>query len=46
MPIDNCMYTHCFVDSNYDGDTETRRSQTGIVLLCKKTAIMMVQKEA
>ena len=28
------MSTHCFVDANHAGDSETRRSQTGILLFC------------
>ena len=27
----NFMLTHCFVDANHSGDTETRKSQTGIL---------------
>jgi hypothetical protein len=30
----NCMMTNCFVNANHAGNTETRRSQTGILLFC------------
>jgi hypothetical protein len=32
----NVMTTHCFVDANHAGDTETRRSQTGMLLFCNR----------
>jgi hypothetical protein len=36
LPGGNGMSTHCFVDANHAGDTETRRSQTGVLLFCNK----------
>jgi hypothetical protein len=33
-PRGKSMSTHCFVDANHAGDTETRRSQIGILLFC------------
>jgi hypothetical protein len=35
-PRGKSMSAHCFVDANHAGDTETRRSQTGILLFCNK----------
>jgi hypothetical protein len=35
---------HCFVDANHAGDTETRRSQTGILLFCNKAPIIWFSK--
>jgi hypothetical protein len=35
-PRGNCTTTCCFVDANHAGDTETRRSQTGILLFCDR----------
>jgi hypothetical protein len=34
LPRGDCLSTHCFVDANHAGETETRRSQTGILLFC------------
>ena len=46
MPVarGNFMSAHCFVDTNHDGDTETRRSQTGIVLFCNSAPIFWFRK--
>jgi hypothetical protein len=38
------MSTHCFVDANHAGDTETRRSQTGILLFCNKAPVIWHSK--
>ena len=38
------MSTHCFVNANHAGDTETRRSQTGILLFCSKALTMWFSK--
>ncbi len=38
------MSTHCFVDANHAGNTETRRSQTGILLFCNKAPVMWFSK--
>jgi hypothetical protein len=38
------MMTHCFVDANHAGDTETRQSQTGILLFCNKAPIIWFSK--
>ena len=38
------MSTHCFVDANHAGDTETRRSQTGILLFCNRAPIIWYSK--
>jgi hypothetical protein len=38
------MTTHCFVDANHAGDTETRRSQTGILLFCNRAPIIWFSK--
>ena len=40
----NCMSTHCFVDANHAGDTETRRSQTGILLFCNRAPVIWFSK--
>jgi hypothetical protein len=40
----NCMSTHCFVDANHAGDTETRRSQTGILLFCNSAPTIWFSK--
>ena len=40
----NVMSTHCFVDANHAGDTETRRSQTGILLFCNRAPIIWFSK--
>jgi hypothetical protein len=46
MPTDrgNLMSTHCFVDANHAGDTETRRSQTGILLFCNRAPTIWFSK--
>ena len=36
----NFMWTHFFVDANHSGNTETRSSQTGILLFCNSTPII------
>ena len=38
------MFTHCFVDDNHAGDTETRKSQTGILLFCNSEPIIWFSK--
>jgi hypothetical protein len=43
-PRGNPMSTHCFVDANHAGDTETRRSQTGILLFCNKAPTIWFSK--
>jgi hypothetical protein len=43
-PRGKCMTTHCFVDANHAGDTETRRSQTGILLFCNRAPIIWFSK--
>jgi hypothetical protein len=43
-PRGNSMTTHCFVDANHAGDTETRRSQTGILLFCNRAPIIWFSK--
>ena len=40
----NLMSTHCFVDANHAGDTETRRSQTGILLFCNRAPTIWFSK--
>ena len=42
MPVarGNFMSPHCFVDANHAGDTETRRSQIGILLFCNSAPII------
>ena len=46
MPVarGNFMSTHCFVDANHTGDTETRRFQTGILLFCNNAPIIWFSK--
>ena len=46
MPVAriNFMLTHCFVDANNVGDTETRRSQTVIILFCNIEPIIWFNK--
>jgi hypothetical protein len=43
-PRGKSMSTHCFVDANHARDTETRRSQTGILLFCNKAPPMWFSK--
>jgi hypothetical protein len=43
-PRGNSMLTHCFVNANHAGDTETRWSQTGILLFCDKAPTMWFSK--
>jgi hypothetical protein len=43
-PRGKSMSTHCFVNANHAGDTETRRSQTGILLFCNKALTMWFSK--
>ena len=43
-PRGNSMSTHCFVDANHEGNTVTRRSQTGILLLCNISPIIWHRK--
>jgi hypothetical protein len=43
-PQGKSMPTHCFVDANHAGDTETKRSQTGILLFCNKAPNMRFSK--
>jgi hypothetical protein len=43
-PRGNIMSTHCFLDANHAGDTETRRSQTGILLFCNRAPIIWYSK--
>jgi hypothetical protein len=38
-PRGNGMSTHCFVDANHAGDTDTRQSQTGILLFCNQATV-------
>ena len=38
------MSTHCFVDENNAGDTETRQYQTIILLFCKSAPIIWFRK--
>ena len=40
----NFMSTHCFVGANHAGDTETRQSQTGILLFCNSAPITWFSK--
>ena len=46
MAVEKCkfMSTHCFVDANHAGDTETRQSQTGILLFCNSAPIIWFRK--
>ncbi len=43
-PRDKSMSTHCFVDANHAGDTETRGSQIVILLFCYKAPTMWFSK--
>ena len=43
-PRGNSMSTHCFVDANHASDTETRRSQTGILLFCNSAPVIWFSK--
>ncbi len=43
-PRGKSMSTHCFVDANHAGDTETRRSQTGILLFCNSAPVIWHSK--
>ena len=36
----NFMSTHCFINANHAGDTETRQSQTSILLFCNSAPII------
>ena len=40
----NFMSTHCFIDANHAGDTETRQSQTGTLLFCISAPIIWFGK--
>ena len=40
----NFMLTHCLVDANHDGDTDTRRSHTGILFFCNSAPIIWFSK--
>ncbi len=44
VPRGKYMTTHIFVDANHAGDTETRRSQTGILLFCNRAPIIWFSK--
>jgi hypothetical protein len=44
LPRGNCMSTHCFVDANQAGDTENRRSQTGMLLFCNSAPTIWFSK--
>ena len=43
-PRGNSLSTHCFVDANHAGNTVTRRSQTGIIILVNKALIIAFSK--
>jgi hypothetical protein len=43
-PQGKSMSTHCFVDANHAGDTETRGSQIVILLFCYKAPTMWFSK--
>ena len=38
------MLTHCFVDANHAGDTDTRQYHTGIILFCNSAPIIWFRK--
>ena len=38
------MLTHCFVDVNHAGDTETRQSHTGILFFCNSAPVIWFSK--
>jgi hypothetical protein len=38
------MSTHCFVDAKHAGDTETRRSQTSVLLFCNRAPVIWHSK--
>ena len=40
----NGISTHCFVDADLEGNTVTRRSQTGILIFCNRAPIMWHSK--
>ena len=44
MPRGSCISEQLFVDSNHDGDTKKRQSQTGILLLCNRVMITHLNK--
>ena len=37
--------THCFVDANYAGDKNTRRSMTGTLIFCNRAPIICHSKQ-
>jgi hypothetical protein len=43
-PQGKSMLTHCFVNANHAGDTETRQSQSSILLGCNKAPTMWFSK--
>jgi hypothetical protein len=43
-PRGKSMLTHCFVNANHAGVTETRQSQAGILLFCNKVRTMWFSK--
>ena len=38
------MSMYCFIDANHSGDTEARRSQTGILFFCNSVPIIWFNK--
>ena len=38
------MSTHCFVDTNHAGNTETRQYQTNILLFCNSAPIIWFRR--
>ena len=43
-PKGNIVLTHCFVDADLAGNTVTRQSQTGILILCNRSPIIRHSK--
>ena len=45
QPRGKPISTHCFEDADHASDKVTRRSQTGILILCKRTPVMWLSKK-
>ena len=44
VPWGNPILTHCYVDASHGSDKSTRRSQTGVLIICNKAPIVWLSK--
>ena len=44
-PLGNPVQTTCYVDSDHAGDAVTRRSRTGVIILCNRAPIIFYTKK-